>query len=87
MQATMKTFASSFFNHFSFNRNRKKKDILGMSPRLFQDFMNGYIRLSPLAVEHIVVVMTAGSNQDDPKLKWVANFAKFVFRISGSMKF
>ena len=58
-----------------------------MSPRLFQDFINGYIRLSPLAVEHIVVVMTAGSNQDDPKLKCVANFAKFVFRISGSMKF
>ena len=33
-----------------------------MSPGLFQDFMHGYetLRLSSLAVEHILVVMTAG---------------------------
>ena len=32
-----------------------------MSPGLFRDFMDGYIRLSPQAVEHSVVIMTAGS--------------------------
>ena len=32
-----------------------------MSPGLFQDFMDGYIRLSALAVEHTFVLMTAGS--------------------------
>ena len=32
-----------------------------MSPGLFQDSMNEFISLSPLAVEHSVVVMTAGS--------------------------
>ena len=32
-----------------------------MSPRLFQDFMDGYIRLSTLAVGHSVVIMAAGS--------------------------
>ena len=32
-----------------------------MSPGLFQDFMDGYIRFSSLAVEDSVVVMTAGS--------------------------
>ena len=33
------------------------------SPGLLEDFMDGYItlRLSPLAVEHSVVVMTPGS--------------------------
>ena len=31
-----------------------------MSPGLFQDFIDGYIRRSTLAVEHSVVVMTAG---------------------------
>ena len=31
-----------------------------MSPGLFQDFLDGYIRLSTLAVEPSVVVMTAG---------------------------
>ena len=39
---------------------------------LFQDFTDGYIktlRLSPLALEHSVVVTTAGfQNQDDPRL-------------------
>ena len=32
-----------------------------MFPGFFQDFMDGYIRLSTLAVEPIVVVMTVGS--------------------------
>ena len=32
-----------------------------MPPGLFQDFMNEYIRLFTLAVEHSVVVRTAGS--------------------------
>ena len=35
-----------------------------MSPELFQDFMDGYIKpltVSPLAVEHSVLVITAGS--------------------------
>ena len=32
-----------------------------MCPELFQNFMDAYIRLSPLAIEHSVVVMTAGS--------------------------
>ena len=32
-----------------------------MSPGLFEDFMDGYIRLSALAVEHTVVIMAAGS--------------------------
>ena len=31
-----------------------------MSPGLFQDFIDGYIERSTLAVEHSVVVMTAG---------------------------
>ena len=33
-----------------------------MSPELFQDFMDGYIRLSPLVVDHSVVVMSARLN-------------------------
>ena len=32
-----------------------------MFPGFFQDFMDGYIRLSTLAVEHIVAFMTVGS--------------------------
>ena len=32
-----------------------------MSPGLFQDFRDRYIRLFPLAIEHSVVVMTADS--------------------------
>ena len=32
-----------------------------MSSGLFQDFMDGYVRLSTLAVERSVVVMTSGS--------------------------
>ena len=32
-----------------------------MSPGLFQDFMDGYIRLSLVAVVNSVVVMTVGS--------------------------
>ena len=32
-----------------------------MSPGLFQDFMDVYITLSPLAVDQSVVVMIAGS--------------------------
>ena len=33
----------------------------GMSPGLFQDFRDEYIRLSTLAVEYSIVIMTAGS--------------------------
>ena len=33
-----------------------------MSPGLFQDFMDVYIRLFPLVVEHSVVVMSARLN-------------------------
>ena len=32
-----------------------------MSPGLFQDFMDGYLRLSTMAVKYSVVVMTLGS--------------------------
>ena len=31
-----------------------------VAPGLFQDFMDGYKRLTPLAFERIVVVMTVG---------------------------
>ena len=31
-----------------------------MSPGLFQDFMEGYIRLSPFTIKHSVLVMTGG---------------------------
>ena len=34
-----------------------------MSSGLFQDFMNGYIRLSTLAVEHSVMIMTSQSRR------------------------
>ena len=33
-----------------------------MSPGLFQDFMDGYIRLSQLVVDHSVVVISARLN-------------------------
>ena len=33
-----------------------------ISPGLFQDFMDGYIKLSPLVVEHSVVVMSPRMN-------------------------
>ena len=40
-----------------------------MSPGFFQDFMDGYMRLSPLALEHSVVVMTASSQLRQSQIK------------------
>ena len=67
-----------------------------MSPELFQDFMNGYMKPEvspPLPFEHSVVVMTAAPNQDDFRLNTMGSqfsipfFMKFLFRISGGIKF
>ena len=62
-----------------------------MSPGLFQAFTDGYIkpsRFSPLVVEHIVVVITAGSQSRLSQIGsygkpiFDCGFVKFVFRIS-----
>ena len=67
-----------------------------MSPELFQDFMNGYMKPEdspPLAFGHSVVVMTAAPSQDDFRLNPMGSqfstpfFMKFLFRISGGIKF
>ena len=55
-----------------------------MSPGLFQGFMDGYIktlRLSPLAVEQSVVVMTAGSQS---RLSHIESHIEFLWTISVS---
>ena len=60
-----------------------------ISPGLFQNFIEGYIRLSTLAVEHSVVVMTAGSQSRRSQIEsygyaiFDSRFIKFVFRIRG----
>ena len=64
-----------------------------MSPGLFQDFMDWYIKLSTLAVEHNVVVMIAGSQSRQSQIEsyektiFDSHFIKFVFRISWDIKF
>ena len=63
-----------------------------MSLGLFQDFMDAYIRLSTLAVEHSVVVMTGGSQSKPFQIesnRWAifdSRLIKFVFRISEGIK-
>ena len=63
-----------------------------MSLGLFQNFMDTYIRLCTLAVEHSVVVMTGGSQSKSPQVEsneWAifnSHFMKFVFRIRESIK-
>ena len=60
-----------------------------MSPVLLQDFMDGYIRLSPLAAEHSVVLMIAGSHSRQSQIESYGEpifnpcFITFVFRIIG----
>ena len=55
--------------------------------------MVGYIRLSPLAVEHTVVVMTTSSQSRRSRIEsygWPifdSHFIKVVLRISGSKQF
>ena len=67
-----------------------------MSPELFQDFMKRYMKPEvspPLFFEHSVVVTTAAPNQDDFRLNTIDSqfsilfFMKFLFRISGGIKF
>ena len=63
-----------------------------MSLGLFQDFMDAYIRLSTLAFEHSVVVMTGGSRSKPSQIEsngWAifdSRFITFVFRISDGIK-
>ena len=64
-----------------------------MSPGLLQDFMDGYIRLSPLAIEHGVVVMTEGFQSIRSQIEsrgesiFDSRFIKFVFKICGGKYF
>ena len=63
-----------------------------MSLGLFQGFMDTYIRLSALAVEHSVVVMTGGLQSKPSQIEsngWAifdSRFIIFVLRISKGIK-
>ena len=43
---------------------------LEMFSGLFQDFIDWYIRLTTLAVEHIIVVMTAGAQSRQSQIEF-----------------
>ena len=63
-----------------------------MSLGLLQDFMDTYVRLFTLAVEHSVVVMTGGSQSKSSQIEssgWAifdSHFMKCMFRISEGIK-
>ena len=63
-----------------------------MSLGLLQDFMDTYVRLFTLAVEHSVVVMNGGSQSKSSQIEsngWVifdSHLMKYMFRISEGLK-
>ena len=66
-----------------------------MSPRLFQDFRDGYIRLSSLTVEHSIAVMAQDESILNPMgsqfsiLVFIKFCERFYIRVqySGTTKF